>query len=218
MRKLFGKKNDDKKKEEEKKKEEKKKEEKKKEEKKAVEKRASLKETQSLPQNFDPPKAKPKPAPVIQPSATQTITTSNTITDPNTELQEGEVNQGQQEELLDEQPLIEMKKGDYNVHILIEEVKNLVPVKENTPPVPRVKMTVFDKVQRTSKMKNPCYDFAFNEHFYFDKTNLTVEMLNSFRASISSSRSCNCFWRLRLIFLSAFSLSCSCCSGVSMTM
>ena len=174
MRKLFGKKNDDKKKEEEKKKEEKKKEEK-----KAVEKRASLKETQSLPQNFDPPKAKPKPAPVIQPSATQTITTSNTITDPNTELQEGEVNQGQQEELLDEQPLIEMKKGDYNVHILIEEVKNLVPVKENTPPVPRVKMTVFDKVQRTSKMKNPCYDFAFNEHFYFDKTNLTVEMLDS---------------------------------------
>ena len=75
--------------------------------------------------------------------------------------------------------LVQMKKGDYNVHILIEDVKNLVPVKDNTPPVPRVKVTVFDKVQRTAKMKQPCFDYSFNEHFYFDKTNMTVEMLDS---------------------------------------
>ena len=81
-----------------------------------------------------------------------------------------------------EQPqetLIEMKKGDYNVHILIEEVKNLISIEENKLPVPRVKMTVFEKVQRTSKMKKPCDNCVFNEHFYYDKTNLTAEMLDS---------------------------------------
>ena len=40
-------------------------------------------------------------------------------------------------------------------------------------------MTVFGKEQRTTKMKNPCESFVFNEHFYYDQTNLTVEMLDS---------------------------------------
>ena len=75
--------------------------------------------------------------------------------------------------------IIEMRKGDYNVHILIEEVKNLISIEENKPPVPRVKMTVFGKEQRTSKMKRPCDNFVFNEHFYYDKTNLSAEMLDS---------------------------------------
>ena len=78
-----------------------------------------------------------------------------------------------------QEQLIEMKKGDYSVHILIEEVKNLISIQENKLPVPRVKMTVFGKEQRTSKMKKPCDNCVFNEHFYFDKTNLTVEMLDS---------------------------------------
>ena len=78
-----------------------------------------------------------------------------------------------------EERLIIMKKGDYRVHILIEEVKNLIEIEENDLPVPRVKMTVFGKTQRTSKMKKPCDSFVFNEHFYFDKTNLTAEMLDS---------------------------------------
>ena len=78
-----------------------------------------------------------------------------------------------------QEEIIEMRKGDYNVHILIEEVKNLISIEENKPPVPRVKMTVFGKEQRTSKMKRPCDNFVFNEHFYYDKTNLTAEMLDS---------------------------------------
>ena len=78
-----------------------------------------------------------------------------------------------------QEEIIEMRKGDYNVHILIEEVKNLISIEENKPPVPRVKMTVFGKEQRTSKMKRPCDSFVFNEHFYYDKTNLTAEMLDS---------------------------------------
>ena len=78
-----------------------------------------------------------------------------------------------------QETIIEMKKGDYNVHILIEEVKNLISIEDNQPPIPRVKMTVFGKEQRTTKMKKPCDNFVFNEHFYYDKTNLTVEQLDS---------------------------------------
>ena len=78
-----------------------------------------------------------------------------------------------------EEKLVIMKKGDYNIHILIEEVKNLIEIEENSLPVPRIKMTVFGQSKRTSKMKKPCDSFVFNEHFYFDKTNLTAEMLDS---------------------------------------
>ena len=91
---------------------------------------------------------------------------------------EGDQEEGEPEPEKEER-LIIMQKGDYNVHILIEEVKNLIEIEEKTLPVPRVKMTVFGKDQRTSKMKKPCDSFVFNEHFYFDKTNLTVEMLDS---------------------------------------
>ena len=59
-----------------------------------------------------------------------------------------------------EEKLITMKKGDYNVHILIEEVKNLIEIEEGELPVPRVKMTVFGKSQRTTKMKKPCDSFV----------------------------------------------------------
>ena len=83
-----------------------------------------------------------------------------------------------------EEKLVIMKKGDYNVHILIEEVKNLIEIQEGDLPVPRVKITVFEKSKRTSKMKKPCDSFVFNEHFYFDKTNLTAEMLDSEKITI----------------------------------
>ena len=72
-----------------------------------------------------------------------------------------------------------MKKGDYNVHILIEEVKNLIEIEEGCPPWPSVKITVFGKSKRTPKVKKPVDNYIFNEHFYFDKTNLTQEMLDS---------------------------------------
>jgi len=92
---------------------------------------------------------------------------------------EGQNQPTQQNQPAEQEAIIEMKKGDYNVHILIEEVKNLISIEENQPPFPRVKMTVFGKEQRTTKMKNPCESFVFNEHFYYDQTNLTVEMLDS---------------------------------------
>ena len=74
--------------------------------------------------------------------------------------------------------LIIMKKGDYSVHVLIEEIKNLPQIKGDQLPFPIVKIKCFGKTQRTAKTKISCTSYTFNEHFYFDKTNLTQEMLD----------------------------------------
>ena len=74
---------------------------------------------------------------------------------------------------------VTMEKGNYNVHILVEEVKNLIEIRENKLPKPRIKMTVFGKSKYTKKVKIACQDYFFNEHFYFDKKDLTPEMLDS---------------------------------------
>ena len=134
---------------------------------KKTEEEPSFHESQSQPINNNPSRKQ-----------SETVKNSKTID----KKGGGEEEQNNQEIIPQVNPLdtlIQMKKGDYNVHILIEEVKNLVPVEENTPPIPRVKVSVFDKVKRTAKMKKACFDHTFNEHFYFDKTNMTVEMLDS---------------------------------------
>ena len=163
----------------------KKEEEKKPEPQKKESKNLQLRQSESTPISYNPQPKKPN---IIQPSSTipiqapATITTNTSQPTDNNENKENKEGEEKQEQIQEEeapQTLVEMKKGDYNVHILIEEVKNLISVEENVPPVPRVKMTVFDKVKRTTKMKKPCFDFTFNEHFYYDKTNLTVEMLDS---------------------------------------
>ena len=75
--------------------------------------------------------------------------------------------------------LILMKKEDYSVHVLIEEIKNLPQIKGDQLPFPTVKIKCFGKTQRTTKTKISCTSYTFNEHFHFDKSNLTQEMLDS---------------------------------------
>ena len=75
--------------------------------------------------------------------------------------------------------LVLMKKGDYTVHILIEEVKSLPQLSENHLPYPIIKLTVFNQSKRTEKTKVPCDSYTYDEHFYFDKADLTVEQLDS---------------------------------------
>ena len=75
--------------------------------------------------------------------------------------------------------LVLMKKGDYSVHILVEEVKSLPQLNENHLPYPIVKLTVFNQSKRTEKTKMPCDNYTYDEHFYFEKANLTVEQLDS---------------------------------------
>ena len=106
MKKLFGKKDKDEKKTEEK-------------------KPAAIKPSISQPINYNPPSKQA----IVQPSSTMQITASNTLETANENMEENP----QQIDNLPPQTLIEMKKGDYNVHILIENVKNLVPVEENVP-------------------------------------------------------------------------------------
>ena len=72
-----------------------------------------------------------------------------------------------------------MKKGDYSVHVLIEEVKNLYSIEKDRLPRPMVKVTCFNKTKRTSKPEQDCDAFVFNEHIYFDATDLSADTLDS---------------------------------------
>ena len=87
--------------------------------------------------------------------------------------------------------IVLMKKGDYSVHILVEEVKSLIQISENHNPYPIVKLTVFNKSKRTEKTKIDCTNYVYDEHFYFDKTNLTVEQLDSSKIIIEVFDSAN---------------------------
>ena len=77
-----------------------------------------------------------------------------------------------------------MKKGDYSVHVLIEELKNLSSIKENRLPKPIVKVTCFNQTKRTSKPPQDCDAYVFNEHIYFDQTDLSVDTLDSSKVLI----------------------------------
>ena len=78
-----------------------------------------------------------------------------------------------------------MKKGDYTVHILIEEIKNICSKKENDLPQPCIKLTCLGKTKRTTKPNN-VESYTFNEHFYFEKTDLSTEYLESAKILIEA--------------------------------
>ena len=72
-----------------------------------------------------------------------------------------------------------MKKGDYTVHVFIEEVKNLISVHPDFLPKPVVKVQCFKESKRTAQVKDPCSEYTFNQHFFFEKTDLSTEVLDS---------------------------------------
>ena len=72
-----------------------------------------------------------------------------------------------------------MKKGDYTVHVLIEEIKNLKVDKIDYLPKPMIKVTCFGVTKRASKPPHDCEAYTFNEHLYFDSTDLSVDILDS---------------------------------------
>ena len=75
--------------------------------------------------------------------------------------------------------IILMKKGDYSIHILIEELTSLQPISPGHIPNPIVQINCFNQSKHTEKTKIPCDSYIFDEHFYFEKTDLTVEQLDS---------------------------------------
>ena len=58
-----------------------------------------------------------------------------------------------------------MKKGDYSIHVLIEEIKNCTQIDKDHLPYPLVKITCFERdSKRTDKPAQPYTDYPFNEH------------------------------------------------------
>ena len=85
-----------------------------------------------------------------------------------------------EKDLLCEDTSFLMKKGDYTIHILIEEIKKIV-TKSNRRPRPRVKITCLNQCKRLS---DPDEDqdkeqYTFNEHVFFNESDLSVEILDS---------------------------------------
>ena len=81
------------------------------------------------------------------------------------------------------EPLL-MKKGDYTIHLLIEEIKNISGKNPDFLPKPVVKVTCLNETKRTSKVSDGCSEYTFNEHIYFEKTDLPVEILDSAKVVI----------------------------------
>ena len=80
---------------------------------------------------------------------------------------------------LDEsQKITIMKKGDYTVHILVEEVQGLEQKIVDKLPKPMVKITCFNESKRTSAVKTGCISYSYEEHFYFEKSNLSAKQLD----------------------------------------
>ena len=71
-----------------------------------------------------------------------------------------------------------MKKGDYTVHVLVEEVQGLEQKIEDKLPKPMVKITCFNESKRTSAVKAGCISYSYEEHFYFEKSNLSALQLD----------------------------------------
>ena len=87
--------------------------------------------------------------------------------------------------------IVVMKKGDYSVHVLVEEVKSLDEIVEGQVPYPIVKITCFNSSKRTEKPATKTFSCTYDEHFYFDKANLSVEELDSSKIQIEVFDSSN---------------------------
>ena len=79
-----------------------------------------------------------------------------------------------------------MKKGDYTVHVLIEDIKELISIKKDRLPRPMVKVTCFGQTKRTSKPDDDRDHYTFNEHLYFDATDLSTDILDSSKILIEA--------------------------------
>ena len=73
------------------------------------------------------------------------------------------------------------KKGDYSVHLFIEESKGLLPVTDDKNFNPVITVKCFEKMKCTRKLKDVTSGATslWNEHLYFSKLGCTVDSLES---------------------------------------
>lgn len=76
-----------------------------------------------------------------------------------------------------------MKKGDYSVHILIEEVKNLISKNEDIP-YPIIKISVNNTTKRTKEVNTKVDTYFYGEHFYYDCLDMNNATLDSAKITI----------------------------------
>ena len=79
---------------------------------------------------------------------------------------------------INENDITLMQKGDYTVHVLIEEVQGIEQKIVDKLPKPMIKLTCFGESKRTPVVKNNGISYTFDEHFYFEKSNLTTKQLD----------------------------------------
>ena len=89
----------------------------------------------------------------------------------------------EKEDIVFEDTSFLMKRGDYTVHVLIEEVKNILSKTRNRPR-PCIKISCLNQCKRVSKPLVDCEQYTFNEHIYFTETDLSVEILDSAKITI----------------------------------
>ena len=71
-----------------------------------------------------------------------------------------------------------MRKGDYTIHVLIEKVQGIEQKIVDKLPKPMIKLTCFGESKRTPAVKNSCISYTYDEHFYFEKSNLSTRQLD----------------------------------------
>ena len=78
------------------------------------------------------------------------------------------------------------KKGDYNIHVFIEESKGLLPMTQGSCFNPVISVSCFGKSKCSRKLKDvfTTHTSFWNEHIYFSKLSMTVEELESSKVLI----------------------------------
>ena len=82
------------------------------------------------------------------------------------------------------------KKGDYTVHVFIEESKGLMPIEDGGTSNPVVAVKCFEKSKCTKKLKmvGAGATSIWNEHMYFEKFDCSVSSIESEKILIEVSQ------------------------------
>lgn len=76
-----------------------------------------------------------------------------------------------------------MKKGDYSIHILVEEVKNLISKNEEIP-YPIIKLSVNKESKRSKDINCQTDTYFYGEHFYFDSLSMNAATLDNAKITV----------------------------------
>ena len=98
---------------------------------------------------------------------------------------EGEEEEEQKEEETEKKSVCSMKRGDYMIHVMIEQAKNLdVPEGEVVDPIVEVNCLGERKFTKALDDINNVGHAIWNEHLFFEPKNVEVERLQKGKIEI----------------------------------